>query len=444
MLAQWAVEEMKAADLADKRLDDRLAQVLSLLGQRPTASIPAACGGHAETTGAYRFFNNEKVAPRGILQPHYDCTKQRIAENPVVVLVQDTTEIDVTRPEKQVVGAGPLDGSSRRGVFLHPLEAFTADGTPLGAVWADMWARPDAEVSLSQEDKQKQRKVTPIEEKESYRWLEGLRQARAVAQELPTTTCICVADSEADIYEVIAEPRGTQRPVEWLIRACYDRSLHGVDEGQEQAAHLRSAVMAAPVLLTQPISVRGRTPKTGCETRGRRQPRTNREAQVEVRAATVTLSPPRRPDRKLPPVTTNVVLVREVDPPQGDEPVEWILVTTLPIDTEENVRKIIQYYTVRWMIEVLFRTLKSGCRVEDRRFEHVDALLRCVAIYLIVAWRTLMVCRMGAVAPISTARRSLNRRNGRPSTWWSNVKSHQSNRQDSRRWSDWSVNWEAG
>ena len=256
MLAQWAVEEMKAADLADKRLDDRLAQVLSLLGQRPTASIPAACGGHAETTGAYRFFNNEKVAPRGILQPHYDCTKQRIAENPVVVLVQDTTEIDVTRPEKQVVGAGPLDGSSRRGVFLHPLEAFTADGTPLGTVWADMWARPDAEVSLSQEDKQKQRKVTPIEEKESYRWLEGLRQARAVAQELPTTTCICVADSEADIYEVIAEPRGTQRPVEWLIRACYDRSLHGVDEGQEQAAHLRSAVMAAPVLLTQPISVR--------------------------------------------------------------------------------------------------------------------------------------------------------------------------------------------
>lgn len=399
MLAPWALEEMKAADLADERLDKRVALILSALGERPTASIPAACGGLAETTAAYRFFNNKNVFARAILQPHYDRTKQRIAENRVVLMVQDTTELDLTRPEVQVVGAGPLDGSARRGGFLHLMEAFTDDGTPLGAVWADMWTRPDEEVRLSQEEKQKRRKVAPIEEKESYRWLEGLRHARAVAQGSPTTTCVCIADSEADIYEVIAEGRGIEHPVQWLIRAGADRSLVEDTEAQEQAARLREAVMAAPVLFTQQITVRGRTPKTGCETRSRRQARTDRKTEVEVRATTVTLRPPYRRDRQLLPVTANVVLVRELNPPRGDEPVEWVLVTTLPINTTEDISTIIQYYTVRWLIEVFFRVLKSGCRVEERRFEHIDRLLPCLAVYVIVAWRTMMVCRMGRSCP---------------------------------------------
>jgi hypothetical protein len=390
---------MKAADLADERLDKRVALILSALGERPTASIPAACGGHAETTAAYRFFNNKDVFARAILQPHYDRTEQRIAENRVVLMVQDTTELDLTRPEVQVVGAGPMDGSARRGAFLHLMEAFTDDGTPLGAVWADLWTRPDEEVRLSQEEKQKRRKVTPIEEKESYRWLEGLRQARAVAQESPTTTCACIADSEADIYEVIGEGRGIEHPVQWLIRAGADRSLVEATGAQEQAAHLREAVMAAPVLFTQQITVRGRAPKTGCETRSRRQAGTDRKTEVEVRATTVTLKPPYRRDRELPPVTANVVLVRELDPPRGDEPVEWILVTTLPISTEKDISTIIQYYTVRWLIEVFFRVLKSGCRAEERRFEHIDRLLPCLAVSVIVAWRTMMVCRMGRSCP---------------------------------------------
>lgn len=399
MLAPWAMEEMKTADLGDERREKRLALLLSALGERPAASIPAACGGHAETTAAYRFFNNKNVFTQAILQPHYDRTKQRIAENRTVLMVQDTTELDLTRPEVQVVGAGPMDGSARRGGFLHLMEAFTDDGTPLGAVWADMWTRPDEEVRRSQEEKQKQRRVAPIEEKESYRWLEGLRRARAVAQESPATTCVCIADSEADIYEVIAESRGIEHPVQWLIRASADRSLVKDPEAQEQAAHLREAVMAAPVLFTQQITVRGRTPKTGCETRGRRQARTDRKTEVEVRATTVTLKPPYRRDRQLLPVTANVVLVRELNPPEGDEPVEWVLVTTLPINTAEDVRTIIQYYTVRWSIEVFFRVLKSGCRVEERRFEQIDRLLPCLAVYVIVAWRTMMVCRMGRSCP---------------------------------------------
>src|SRR5438552_7021791 len=115
MLAPWVVDEMKNADLKDKRLDARLREVLSQLGTRPTTSIPAACGGHAEMTAAYRFFDNEKSTFENVLHAHADATRQRIAQQVVVILVQDTTEIDLTRPEFVVKGAGPLDGDTRRG-----------------------------------------------------------------------------------------------------------------------------------------------------------------------------------------------------------------------------------------------------------------------------------------------------------------------------------------
>lgn len=402
MLAPWALEEMATADLRDKRLNDRLIQILSDLGSRPTASIPAASGGFNEMTAAYRFYDNDKANPESILQPHADQTRRRMAQQDIVLMAQDTTEADLTRPQQQVEGTGPLDGSDRRGVFIHPLHAFTPDGTPLGTAWCRMWARPDqAEPSLKAE-KRKKRKTVPIEQKESQRWIEGLRQAREIAQEMPQTRCICIADSEADIYELFAEPRGTV-PVDWLIRACQDRALEPeVGAGEVPAGEpslLRSRVMATPVLFTRQITVRGRQAKLSCEARGRRQSRVTRQADLEVRRATVTLRPPWRPGTSLPPVTVNVVLVSEPSPPEGEEAIEWILTTTLPIETVEQVGHIIEYYCVRWMMEVLFRTLKSGCRVEARRFERVERWEACAAVYLIVAWRTLFVCRMGRSCP---------------------------------------------
>jgi hypothetical protein len=399
MLAPWAIEEMRAAKLEDKRLNDRLTKLLSALGERPTVSIPAACGGYAETTAAYRFFDNERTTPGRILESHYECTQQRMAAHSTVLLVQDTSELDVTRPRQQIVGAGPVDGSARRGAFIHPLEAFTPDGTPLGAVWVKMWAREEPQ-ETSETDKRPSDR-TPIEEKESFRWVEGFRQAQVVAQALPQVTCVCVADSEGDIYELFAEPRG-ETAAHWLVRACQtDRLVESQDAATAaDTRHLYDRAVAAPVLFTKEITVRGRDePRLACDKRGRRQPRQGRTAQVEVRAATVTLQPPWRFDRHLPPVTINVVLVREIDPPADDVPVEWLLLTTLPIDSAERVREIVQYYTVRFMIEVLFRVLKSGCRVEERRFEHLDRLLPCVAVYLIVAWRTLMLCRLGRSCP---------------------------------------------
>jgi len=393
MIAPWAKEETAGVDLGDKRLDERIAILLSDLGSRPALSIPAACGGKAEMKAAYRFFNNDKVTFDGVIEPHITRTKERMAAQKVVLVVQDTTEVDLTRPEQEVEGAGELDGS-RRGFLLHEMHAFVPDGTPLGTAWAEVLNRTEGVSHASAAEKSRERKQTPIEEKESFRWLTGLRAAREIAQELPTVQIVCVADSEADIYEVFAEPRG-EHPVHWLIRACQDRATDG-----DTAQRLRDQVLAAPVLYEAELLIRGRTAKTGeVEDRARRQNRETRRATVEVRAASVTLRPPHRHDRKLPPVTVNVVLVREPNPPPGETPVEWILVTTLPIDTLEQVRTIVEFYCVRWCIEILFRTLKSGCRIERRRFEHIDRVLPCLGVYLIVAWRVMFVCRMGRNFP---------------------------------------------
>ncbi len=143
MLAPWVIDEMKTTDLKDARLNQRLQCVLAQLSARPTASIPAACGGRADMAAAYRLFDNEKVTFDNILEPHAEMTRQRIAAQPVALLVQDTTEIDVTRPEQQVAGAGPLDGASLRGALLHALHGFTPDGTPLGTLSGTAWVREE-------------------------------------------------------------------------------------------------------------------------------------------------------------------------------------------------------------------------------------------------------------------------------------------------------------
>jgi Transposase DNA-binding/Transposase Tn5 dimerisation domain len=398
MLAPWVTEEMKSVDLKDERLNRRLLQILSQFAGQPAASIPAACGGHAELAAAYRFFDNDKVRFEAVLQPHVECTRIRIAAQPVVLLVPDTTELDVTRPEQQVQGAGPLAGSTRRGVFLHLMHAFAPDGTPLGTVQAIPWARDDDQPPLAARTRG-ERAATPIELKESYRWLLAIRQAREEAARCPGTRIVSVADSESDIYEVIVAAMERPRTIDWVIRSCQDRALVDDLEGTAGMDHLREEVRAAPVLYQKTIPVRGRTAKVACESRGRRQPRKSRDAVVEVRAARVTLRAPERPAGQEADITVNVVLVSEVNPPEDDVAVEWLLLTSLPIDTADQVCEIIQYYCNRWMIELFNRVLKSGCRVERRQFERLSRLLPCLAVYLIVAWRTLYLTRLGRSCP---------------------------------------------
>ena len=131
----------------------------------------------------------------------------------------------------------------------------------------------------------------------------------------------------------------------------------------------------------------------------RKQARKARVAAVEIRAETVTLRPPPRCDRQLPEVTVNVVLVEETSPPSGCEPIQWILITTLPINDIQAVKLIVQAYCIRWQIEIFFKTIKTGCRVEERQFKTLDRMLNCIAMYSIVAWRVMYLCRLGRECP---------------------------------------------
>lgn len=397
MMESWVLEETQKVDLSDARLNARFREVLAQLSQHPTASIPGACGGHAETTAAYRLFDNENATFERILEPHTEATRQRMATQATVLLVQDTTEIDVTRPAQQVKGAGPLDAGTRHGMLLHLLHAFTPDGTPLGTLVGAPWTRDESAISC-QSLSRAQRAAIPIENKESYRWLETFGRACDEAAYCPDTRLISVCDSEADIYEVLSEAQAEPHRIDWIVRGCQDRALQR-EAGEAAVHHIYECILGQPVLFSQEIHVRGRDPKITCETRGRRQARRSRQARVDVRSARVTLSPPWRPNGKLPALDVNVVLVREVDVPENDEPIEWLLLTNLPVDNAEQAREVIQYYCVRWMIEIFFRVLKSGCRIEERRFECLDRLQTCLAVYLIVAWRTLYVCRLGRACP---------------------------------------------
>jgi Transposase Tn5 dimerisation domain/Transposase DNA-binding len=388
------LEEVQGANFGDRRLDKRLATIAEELANRPNASVPSATSGRAEMEAAYRFCDNDKVTPEKILEPHFQATRNRIARHDVVLLVQDTTELDLTRPNQQVRGAGPMDSEARRGAFLHPLEAFDRNAIPLGMVWQKSWTRDDVQTELTSAEKSKKRKQTPVEEKESIRWVEGIRASREVAGECSETTCICVGDSESDIYELFSESRATPaNNLQLLVRACQTRAT--IDHG-----NWLDKARATPCRYTCLVDVSARRAKMAPDKQGKRsKPREARVAEVEIRAATVTLRPPYRPDRKLPEVTVNVVLVEEANPPAGCEPIQWLLITTLPIETAEQVKLVVSAYCIRWQIEIFFKTLKSGCRVEQRQFETMDRILNCLAVYSIVAWRIMHMCRLGRECP---------------------------------------------
>jgi hypothetical protein len=387
-------DEVRGAEFGDQRLNKRLGRIVEELGAKPTMSVPAATRGRAEMEAAYRFFDNSKVTPEKILQPHVDATRERISQSEVVLLVQDTTELDFSRPKQQVKGAGPIECESRRGAFFHPLMAFDVDGLPLGVAWQKTWSRDKIEKKLSTKEKKRQRRKIPIEEKESIRWIEGLRASREVAEACPRTTCVCLADSEADVYELFSEPRATrQGQVHLLVRAGQNRTT------SDPSAKWLEAARGSSCLYQCSVNVSAREAKIEGETRKRRASREARIAEVEVRAATVTLRPPARHDRKLPEVTVNVVLVEETNPPCGATPIQWLLITTLPIDELEQVQQIVSYYCVRWQIEIYFRTVKSGCRIENRQFETLERLLNCLAVYSIVAWKVMYLCRLGRTCP---------------------------------------------
>ena len=317
----WIEDELETADLEDVRLDERFKIVLDRLSQKPSVSIPAACNGPTETIAAYRFFDNHRVQYEDVLAPHQDAALNRIAEQKVVLLIQDTSEIDVTRPEERMDGAGPLNDESRVGFFDHVVLAVTPERIPLGVVEANIAARDWEEFRENQKDKQakeRKRKQKPIEDKERFRWLQGYRRGCEVAEQVPDAKVVVVSDSEGDIFECFAEarPESGEKKAEWIMRARQDRSL-----SSEHEQKLWAQVGSTEVPGTMEVEASKNQPRSK-DDRKRKQPRSARTATLTIQAARVTLKGPSRPGGKLADVAVNAVLVRETKPPQGEEPIE--------------------------------------------------------------------------------------------------------------------------
>jgi hypothetical protein len=385
----WIEAECKRADFGDERLNRRYELLLDRLSDKPTLSIPAACRGLAETTAAYRFFDSDKTDAAKVLQPHHDATVERIRAHAVVIVAQDTTEIELLRKQERV--GGPLNDESRWGLYVHPLLAMTPERVPLGVVTATIWSRDAAEFAKSQEEKRRARKAKPIEEKESGRWLQGYQSACALAAETPATSIVAASDSEGDIYECLQA--GANGVAEFVVRGCQDRVLL-----EENHPLLLQTLACKAALGKMKIRVSKREASTG-DAKKRKQPRDGRIAQVTIRTARVLLRGPARPGVKLPDIYVNVVLAKEEKPPAGQEPIQWLLLTSLPIETFEEATTVLDYYCCRWEIEIYFRVLKSGCKIEELQFERQDRFEVCLAMYMIVAWRVLYVLMLGRECP---------------------------------------------
>ncbi len=370
----WAARETRTVDLGDQRLNKRMTKLLDRALSNPTASIPVVCRGWEETLAAYRFFDNPKVKAESVLAPHGAATRERMAQHALVLCVQDTTELDYSG-QTRTQGLGPLTYEAQRGLYLHPTLAVTPQRLCLGVLDALIWARSDEGYGKSEE-----RKERAIEEKESVRWIDGYRRVCEVADTLPDTQCVYMADRESDIYELFLEGDGLTHRADWLIRASHDRRV--LDE-----MCLSGTLAQAPVLGEIEFDL---APS---------HKRSHKHVRQTLKATRVELQPPQRYGHSLDSVEVTVMMAQETRPPKGEEPVTWLLLTNLPVTTAEQVIEKINWYLCRWQIEIYFRILKSGCNIEKLQLERVERLRPALALYMIVAWRVLYLTVMGRECP---------------------------------------------
>jgi len=325
--ATWAVTEFAEAELGDLRRTQRVVELATVLARRPGAALPEACGDRATLKAAYRFFDNAAIDPQNLLDSHVDATLARHATVPLVLAVQDTTELDWTA-HPATTGLGPLGHPAHRGLHVHTTLAFTPERVPLGLLAQQVWARDPNDVG-----KRATRKQRPIAEKESQQWLTSLEAVLAARVECPQTRFVSVGDREADVYDLFA----LERPagVDLLIRAAWNRCV------TQPEHYVWATVAARPIEATYTVQV----PR-----RGAQPPRT---ATLGVRWCPLTLCPPgHRKRERLPAVPLWAVQALEEAPPAGTDPIEWLLLTTCAVHTTAEALTRVDWYACRWGVEI--------------------------------------------------------------------------------------------
>jgi len=385
----WVRHEFAGVDLGDERLDRRLIKTVELLAKSPLSPINEACGCWADTQAAYRLFDNLKASPSQILEPHIAATRKRIAatSGPVLV-IQDTVHFDYTKHAK-TRGLGLIGECGERGLVQHNAVAFSTSGLPLGLLSQNTWARPEPEGRRMEETHTRMVKRlarTPIEEKESFKWLRAMSET---LEHCPARAkLVMVADRESDFYWLLDEAK--KQKVHFLIRARCDRRLLPEDnEGYESIVEMLNSV---EVLGSMTVEI----PSNG--------KRKARRAEVEVRSTQVTIqAPTRNPYGKawasVEAVTVKVIGATERNAPAGEEPISWVLLTDLPaLDLDSAIEKV-NWYSKRFGIEIWHKVLKSGCKVESCLLETAERLTRYLTVFSVIGVRLMYVCHLARLQP---------------------------------------------
>ncbi|EKU81806.1 IS4 family transposase, partial [Massilia timonae] len=286
----------------------------------------------------------------------------RMAEQSVVLCLQDTTELDFNG--QQARGLGPLSYEAQRGMYVHPTYAVTTAREPLGILDVWMWAR-------ALRDTNGQRGGP----KESLRWIEGYERLAELAPRLPATRLVYVADREADMLPLMARAQQLDCPVDWLVRAAHNRCLPNSEKLWPHATEGAPLGEIEFALAARP----------GAKARIVRQQLWARRVELNAGKGKV--------------VTATCIVAREHGAPAGVKPIEWRLLTNRVATSAAEVAELIDWYRARWEIEMLFNVLKNGCKVEELQLGTIERIERALALYLVVAWRIAYLVRMGRTCP---------------------------------------------
>ena len=380
--ASWVAGEIAGCNFQDARLGKRLGSLLQQLSDGIGRTVPLACQDWASTKAAYRFFDNDRVDEQTILAGHFQATRERVnaLAGPVLVL-HDTTEFSYMRQQPELVGLS--GGSVRRngqettgkrcGILMHSSLAVTPGGLPLGLCAIKFWSRVEREGSTHAKKLESAR--LPIEEKERFRWLQNLRQSSELLAQ--PERCVHIGDRESDIYEFFCAAQ--ELDTRFLVRSRFDRRTS--EEG-----HTTAEAMAQ-------IAVQGLHRIEFCGPQGQ-----DCEATLEIKYGRVTVPAP-SDKNGMPQLELTVVHAQERDAPASRAPLQWKLITNLPVDSEAQAIEKIDWYAMRWKIETFHKILKSGCRAEDSRLETAPRLTNLISIYCIVSWRVFWMTMVNRTDP---------------------------------------------
>lgn len=347
-------------------------KIVRKLAEHPGESIPQASGSDSQSQSIYRFWANERVKPEQILASHRGRVSERMQQQAAVLVIQDTTDLNFSSL-KHTSGLGFINQTTQQGIKVHTSFAVSSDGEPLGVLRQHSWHRTERSGMRGE------RRKKATHEKESQRWLDAVS---AVETELDKELVLVhIGDREADIFDLFALPRRTNSHL--LIRAEHNRKVH------HELDYLIPTIAQAPILGEKTIEIE-RNPK-----------RSARQANLTVRGMQLSVAVPRahKQPTQCQPVTVNVLLVEEPIAPTDGEPIRWLLITTLPIETFEQAWQCVVWYSLRWLIERFHYTLKSGCRIEALQLESAERLLNALATYSIVAWRLMWLTYRARLAP---------------------------------------------